>query len=115
MNVEQIKEYEFEVEGKTDIYTVIHRKDKTWFCTCKAFQYQTNGCKHIEVVKQWQEAQRNTKHLVELTIEELNIIRHKLNLIIPQINEYYDKKYYENNTKERELMKKIDAIINGGK
>ena len=50
MEIKKIKEYEFEVRGKTDIYTIIHRKDKTWFCTCKAFQYQTNGCKHIEVV-----------------------------------------------------------------
>ena len=59
MKITKINEYKFKVAGKTNDYTVIYRKDKTWFCTCKAFQYQANACKHIDAVIEWINSEDN--------------------------------------------------------
>ena len=78
MKIRKIKEYEYKVTSKQEIYTIYQRKDKTWWCNCKSFMFQTKECKHINAVIQWQDAQRNTKHSVVFTTEELNILQHKL-------------------------------------
>ena len=71
MNITKVNNYKFRVESESkpiiNWYTVTIRKDKSMHCTCKAFEYQTNECKHIKAVKEY----LDYSYIYELTPGEL--------------------------------------------
>ena len=60
MIVTKIKETEYEVTSESKkhiIYKINVRRDGTHFCTCRAFQYHSSTCKHIQAVEQYKETE----------------------------------------------------------
>lgn len=56
IDIKQIKPYEFKVLSFTNCkkeYTLTIRKDKSIHCTCPAFKYHSDECKHIRAVKEY--------------------------------------------------------------
>ena len=49
----EVKPWLYKIRGtnRRKWYTIILRKDKTFFCSCPSFKYGTQKCKHIRLLE----------------------------------------------------------------
>ena len=49
----ELKPWLFKIRGtnRRKLYTIIKRKDETFWCNCPSFKYNGENCKHINIVR----------------------------------------------------------------